>query len=193
MCFSVGRKRRMNDRKEKEEGNSLCLDQFWTRDPRFSTTGPIDGNHWDRQWHRNDSMDIWGFIVWHHHVFPHVPLHRWAIDQAVFFGTRGCQVYTLMLIPLSTKAVIHTQSSTSKISHFGPLLVTLLNDIPEFSKHLTSATSTSSIYCVAHTWVVNGCRHDLLLLGWPCFYEWICTVHVRDPSSASQETHSSKV
>ena len=28
LCFSVGRKRRMNDRKEKEEGNSLCLDQF---------------------------------------------------------------------------------------------------------------------------------------------------------------------
>ncbi len=45
------------------------------------------------------------------------------------------------------------------------------------------------LYIVYFTWVVIGCQLDLLLLG--DFYEWICTVHAT--SSASQETHSSKV
>ncbi len=59
--------------------------------------------------------------------------------------------------------------------------------IPEFSQPSTSATFTLHhiFYCVARTWVVIGCQHDLLLLGRVCA--------VRDASSAFQKTHSSKV
>ena len=40
--------------------------------------------------------------------------------------------------------------------------------IINFSKPLTSVTFTLRriFYCVARTWVVIGCQHDLLLLGW---------------------------
>ncbi len=74
---------------------------------------------------------------------------------------------------------------------FGHFHLAIFSTIPEFSKLLTSATFTlHCVFTALHT-LGSWLAVNAICCCWDKFYEWICTV--RDASSASQETHLSKV
>ncbi len=63
--------------------------------------------------------------------------------------------------------------------------------IIKFNKPLTSVTLLYIVYFTALHTLGSWLAVNVICYYWVDFYEWICAV--RDASSASQETHSSKV